>query len=147
MVGLGNWLRKHWLRGVVQDVPPEIQACESCRTLSCTHARATDCEFRQHEEVAESQRRTDIVEEFAALPHSSVRSERFEIRPPSNLIAPESSSPEPSAIGLRAPSSSQAESGYRVLTPRPVAFDERQTEPSGLVEEDGAATKRSFVER
>ncbi len=42
-------LRSFWKRvadGVVQDVPPDLDACETCRELECTQERWESCEPR-----------------------------------------------------------------------------------------------------
>lgn len=43
--------------GVIQDVPPEYQACESCRVLECNTARAETCPDRIRAEREEQSRR------------------------------------------------------------------------------------------
>jgi hypothetical protein len=61
VVGLRNWLKKHLWLSIVQEVPPEIQACEACRVVNCNRGQFTDCVFRLREEAAESQRRARIA--------------------------------------------------------------------------------------
>ena len=42
-------LRGFWKRvadGVVQDVPPSLDGCETCRELECTQERWESCELR-----------------------------------------------------------------------------------------------------
>jgi hypothetical protein len=44
-----NWFRKFWTRlgaGVVQDVPPALEECETCREVGCTQERWLKCERR-----------------------------------------------------------------------------------------------------
>jgi hypothetical protein len=46
---LGSMLGKMWARiwaGVVQDLPPSIEACESCREVDCTEAMWRTCAQR-----------------------------------------------------------------------------------------------------
>ena len=48
-MGLGSMLGRMWSRlrtGLVQDVPPSIEACESCRELDCTQERWQSCAQR-----------------------------------------------------------------------------------------------------
>ena len=45
----GNWMSKLWSRfraGVIQDVPPSLEECESCREVNCTQARWLSCARR-----------------------------------------------------------------------------------------------------
>jgi hypothetical protein len=44
-----SWFRKLWSRlwsGVVQDVPPSLEACEACRRTDCTDRRWHVCAER-----------------------------------------------------------------------------------------------------
>jgi|GEM_PF-6624873 len=44
-----SWFRKFWTRlgaGVVQDVPPALEECETCREVDCTQERWLNCERR-----------------------------------------------------------------------------------------------------
>lgn len=38
--------------GLIQEVPPEYEACESCRELDCTTKRSVICEIRLQTERA-----------------------------------------------------------------------------------------------
>jgi hypothetical protein len=45
----GNWLGRIWGRmwaGVVQDVPPSLEACEACRRTDCTEKTWRVCAER-----------------------------------------------------------------------------------------------------
>ncbi|MCK9567506.1 hypothetical protein M0R72_00990 [Candidatus Pacearchaeota archaeon] len=48
--------------GLVQEIPPEYQACESCRRPNCDSATAAMCEQRILGERQESQRRVELVD-------------------------------------------------------------------------------------
>jgi hypothetical protein len=44
-----NWLGRFWSRlhaGMVQDVPPSLEECETCREVDCTQERWEACERR-----------------------------------------------------------------------------------------------------
>jgi hypothetical protein len=44
-----SWFGKIWTRlrsGVVQDVPPNLEECETCREVDCTQERWLQCEKR-----------------------------------------------------------------------------------------------------
>jgi hypothetical protein len=41
----------------IQELPPEYQACESCREPKCNTARAKICEYRLQAELEEESRR------------------------------------------------------------------------------------------
>ena len=44
-----SWFGKFWTRiraGVVQDVPPNLEECESCREVNCTQERWLSCSRR-----------------------------------------------------------------------------------------------------
>ena len=44
--------------GIITDVPPEYQACESCRNEpACTSGKAATCKHRREEEFQERRRR------------------------------------------------------------------------------------------
>ncbi|HEY5959132.1 MAG TPA: hypothetical protein VIV60_21390 [Polyangiaceae bacterium] len=43
--------------GLVSDVPPEYQACESCREATCNSAKAENCLDRRYGEQQERSRR------------------------------------------------------------------------------------------
>jgi hypothetical protein len=43
--------------GLIQDVPPEYQACESCREPECNTARSETCKQRLQAEGQERDRR------------------------------------------------------------------------------------------
>ena len=50
-----SWFRKFWTRlgaGVVQDVPPALEECETCREVDCTQERWLKCERRLGTEAA-----------------------------------------------------------------------------------------------
>jgi hypothetical protein len=50
-----NWLGRIWSRfhtSVVQDVPPSLEACESCREVDCSQERWEACEHRLAAEAA-----------------------------------------------------------------------------------------------
>jgi hypothetical protein len=44
-------------QGLVRDVPPEYQACESCREASCDSVKAENCLDRRYGEQQERSRR------------------------------------------------------------------------------------------
>jgi hypothetical protein len=44
--------------GIVTDVPPEYQACESCRKTDCNTEQAKDCQDRLLGEKQEVKRRS-----------------------------------------------------------------------------------------
>ena len=47
--GRETWIGKLWNRlkgGIVADVPPNLDACESCRDLDCTQERWATCANR-----------------------------------------------------------------------------------------------------
>jgi hypothetical protein len=46
-------------QGLVRDVPPEYQACESCREPSCDSVKAENCLDRRYGEQQERSRRFD----------------------------------------------------------------------------------------
>jgi hypothetical protein len=44
-----SWFGRFWTRiraGVVQDVPPSLEECESCREVNCTQERWLTCARR-----------------------------------------------------------------------------------------------------
>ena len=44
-----SWFGRLWTRvkaGVIQDVPPSLEECESCREVNCTQARWRTCARR-----------------------------------------------------------------------------------------------------
>jgi hypothetical protein len=44
-----TWFGKFWTRlraGMVEDVPPNLEECESCREVDCTQERWLGCERR-----------------------------------------------------------------------------------------------------
>ena len=43
---ISEWIDRLW-QHAVQDVPPELDACESCREVDCTAERAATCETRR----------------------------------------------------------------------------------------------------
>lgn len=43
--------------GLVQDIPPEYQACEACREATCSTDRAATCPNRLRGEAQEKRRR------------------------------------------------------------------------------------------
>ena len=50
-----NWFGRFWTRlrsGVVQDVPPNLEECETCREVDCTQERWLQCEKRLAAEAA-----------------------------------------------------------------------------------------------
>jgi hypothetical protein len=50
-----SWFGKIWTRlrsGVVQDVPPNLEECETCREVDCTQERWLQCERRLATEAA-----------------------------------------------------------------------------------------------
>jgi hypothetical protein len=47
--------------GLVSDVPPEYQACESCREAFCDSAKAANCLDRRYGEQQERSRRFDTA--------------------------------------------------------------------------------------
>ncbi len=59
-MGFGKWLRRNTLERVVQDVPPDLYACELCGEASCTQEKFASCEFRIHSEFLERKHRLDI---------------------------------------------------------------------------------------
>jgi len=45
----GTWIGKFWTRiksGIIQDVPPSLEQCETCREVNCTHERWSSCASR-----------------------------------------------------------------------------------------------------
>jgi len=47
---------------VVQDVPPGLEQCETCREVDCSQERWASCEHRlETEAIVLRQRRTDAV--------------------------------------------------------------------------------------
>ena len=67
-----SWFGKLWKRlagEVVQDVPPSLEQCESCREVDCTQERWESCQHRlATEAVALEQRRREAVASVAAVP-------------------------------------------------------------------------------
>lgn len=51
--------------GLITDVPPEFQACESCRIESCDNERAANCEERRVAEAQELARRQSDINGLA----------------------------------------------------------------------------------
>lgn len=47
--------------GLVSDVPPEYQACESCREAFCDSVKAANCVDRRYGEQQERSRRFDTA--------------------------------------------------------------------------------------
>jgi len=50
-----TWLGKFWTRlrmGVVQDVPPSLDECQSCHEIECSQERWLACENRLATETA-----------------------------------------------------------------------------------------------
>jgi len=47
--------------GLVSDVPPEYQACESCRETYCDSVKASSCVDRRYGEQQERSRRFDTA--------------------------------------------------------------------------------------
>ena len=48
-VGHRTWFGKFWNRlkaGIVADVPPSLDACETCREVDCTQERWSTCVTR-----------------------------------------------------------------------------------------------------
>jgi hypothetical protein len=45
--------------GLVSDIPPAYQACESCRETTCNSQRVKNCKERILGELQESNRRKD----------------------------------------------------------------------------------------
>lgn len=44
-----TWFGKFWNRlaaGIIDDVPPSLEACEACREVDCTQARWRSCAVR-----------------------------------------------------------------------------------------------------
>jgi len=42
----GNWIGRFWTRiksGVIQDVPPSLEQCETCRQVNCTQEHWVSC--------------------------------------------------------------------------------------------------------
>ncbi len=50
-----SWFGRFWTRlraGLVQDVPPSLEECETCREVDCTQERWLQCEKRLAAEEA-----------------------------------------------------------------------------------------------
>lgn len=50
-----SWFRRFWARlwsGMVQDVPPSLEECETCRDVDCTEERWHYCARRLAAEAA-----------------------------------------------------------------------------------------------
>jgi hypothetical protein len=83
-----TWFGKLWARfraGVIQDVPPGLEECESCRENDCTQARWETCEKR-------------LATEAASLQHngpSKVRTGELLPRVPINVRSPAAEVVEP----------------------------------------------------
>jgi len=63
-----SWFGKLWQRlsaGVVQDVPPRLDACEACREVDCTQERWESCERRLATEAAALRARAGEMSELS----------------------------------------------------------------------------------
>ena len=38
-----EWMRRQWRKHVISDCPPELDACESCREVSCDCTKVKTC--------------------------------------------------------------------------------------------------------
>jgi hypothetical protein len=75
--------------GFVSDVPPEYQACESCREPSCNSERAEHCLDRLCGEQQERSRRFDSPSRSGTMPMQSVPSPAYDV--PASRLAPPAS--------------------------------------------------------
>jgi hypothetical protein len=62
--------------GLVSDVPPEFQACESCRETFCDSAKAEQCMDRRHGEEQERSRRFDTPQSRSGTHEISTQQEK-----------------------------------------------------------------------
>jgi len=143
-MGFGNWLRRHTIERLVQDVPPELYACELCGEASCTQAKFASCEFRIRSEFLERRHRLDISK------HPDVPSRAsdddigsFEVVPLSPGILSVTTGRDRSEVTDEA-SDSPARSGFRIA----MRQDSGESKPqSAIVEraevEASAQTRRS----
>ena len=82
--------------GLVSDVPPEYQACESCRETFCDSAKAETCLDRRYGEQQERSRRFDNTARSGTHAIGSEESQYFDVpaarvaRPPSSSVRPRS---------------------------------------------------------
>jgi hypothetical protein len=75
--------------GFVSDVPPEYQACESCREPSCNSERAAHCLDRLCGEQQERSRRFDSPSRSGTMPLQTPVSPSYDV--PSSRLAPPAS--------------------------------------------------------
>jgi hypothetical protein len=73
----------------VRDVPPEYQACESCREPNCNSERAEHCLDRLCGEEQERSRRFPAPGRSGAVPLEGVEQSPYDV--PSSRLAPPAS--------------------------------------------------------
>jgi len=96
--------------GFVSDVPPEYQACESCREPNCNTERAAHCLDRLCGEQQERSRRFDGVGRSGTHPMQVAEPKSYDV--PSSRL-----SPPPSTVRVRSGGEySQAGGGEEVVT-------------------------------
>jgi hypothetical protein len=75
--------------GIVTDVPPEYQACESCREPNCNSERAAHCLDRLNGEAQERSRRFPATGVSGTRPLEGAESVPYDV--PSSRLAPPAS--------------------------------------------------------
>lgn len=89
-MGSENWFGRLWARlrsGVIQDVPPGLEACECCREINCTQQRWETCEHRLATEAAT----------IAVNGPSAARTGELMPYVPLNVVAPKPDAPRETA--------------------------------------------------
>ncbi len=142
-MGFANWLRRHTIEHLVQDVPPDLYACELCGQASCTQEKFASCEFRVHSEFLERKHRLDIARN-PELPRQESDDDvgSFDVVPLSPGILSVTRSSDPSKQDENA--DTPARSGFRTA----MRQDSSESKPeSAIVEraevEASAQTRRS----
>ncbi len=84
--------------GLVSDVPPEYQACESCRESFCDSNKAENCLDRRYGEQQERSRRFDSTAQSGTHTIGAEGSQYFDV-PAARLGQPPSSEVRSRGIG------------------------------------------------
>ena len=142
-MGFANWLRRHTIEHLVQNVPPDLYACELCGKTSCTQEEFASCEFRVHSEFLERKHLLDISRN-PEIPRRESDDDvgSFDVVPLSPGILSVTTRSDPSKQDEIA--DSPARSGFRAV----VRQDSGESQPeSAIVEraevEASAQTRRS----
>ncbi len=131
-MAFGDWLRRNTIERIVQEVPPDLYACELCGEASCTQAKFASCEFRIRSEFLERKHRLDIAKKPESLSQELVHEiDSFEVVPLSPGIFPVTRRSARPDAATDETVDSPARSGFRSAIRR----DSSESEPQSVIVE------------